>query len=301
MKTLYRSVSLPVLIFLFLFAAKAQVPVQPPTLVQLPNSANGRPGFRIGLNLGLTQLYGDLSTPNVGFGAGLNVSYPLGSVVAVTLLGDIGSLGSQQSEYFNSKSTASYTQGAIGGTINLSRLFAGKPKQVADKPTNGQLAPDNYGNYRTGRRASGNLDFYIGVGLIAFDATASSLTTGKLQRYTNGSGSHHTGSDNVSPKGAAGLSSTREFVVPLGLRYNRVLGPTVSLYADLRYNFVATDKLDASRENDNSTIDTPLGGSIFGKTVLNTSRDKWASLSVGIAYQIRRKASTTSRIRPTDF
>jgi hypothetical protein len=295
MKALYHSVALVGLIFSFFFSAQAQVPVQP------TDSTSGRPGLRIGLNLGLTQLYGDLSTPNFGFGAGLNVSYPLGSVVAVTLLGDLGSLGSQQADYFNSKSSASYTQGAIGGTVNLSRLFSGKPKQVIDGPTNGQLAPDNYGNSRAGKNARGNLEFYIGVGLIAFDATASALTTGKLQRYTNGSGSHHTESDNVTAKGAAGVGSTREFVVPLGLRYNRMLSPTLGVYADLRYNFVATDKLDATRENDNSTIDTPNGGAIYGKTVLNTSRDKWASLSIGLSYQIKRKASKINRIRLTDF
>ena len=251
-----------------------------------PDSAVGRPGLRVGLNLGLTQLYGDLSSPTIGFGAGLNVSYPLGSVLAVTLLGDFGSLGAQQIEKYNSVATANYTQAAIGGTVNLSRLFSSKQNQLSTL---------------SNRKAKGNLDFYIGMGLIAFDASASSITTGKLQRYTNGSGSHHTGSDNITAKGAAGTASTREFAVPLGLRYNRSLSPSWAIYADLRYNFVATDKLDASVENDYSTIDTPNGGGIFGKAVLNTSRDKWASLSVGLAYQFKRALRSASRIRHIAF
>ncbi|MBO0934999.1 hypothetical protein J2I47_00430 [Fibrella sp. HMF5335] len=300
MKTLYRSVALLGLASLSNFPAFAQAPVQPIASIQLPDSTNGRPLLRIGLNLGLTQLYGDLSTPNFGFGAGLNASYPISSVVAVTLLGDVGSLGAQQSDYYNSKASASYIQGAVGGTFNLTRLIAGKPRQITTSPTNGQLSPDNFDTNRDHRNTKSNIDFYIGVGLIAFDATASSLTTGKLQRYTNGSGSHKTQSDNVTARGDAGTTATREFVVPLGLRYNRMLSTALSIYADLRYNFVASDKLDATRENDNSTIDMPLGGAIYGKTVLSTNRDKWASLSVGIMYQIRRK-SGHNRIRITDF
>ena len=278
MKKMYRTVALLGLTFSCTAPLFAQSVVQPAH----PDSTAGRPGIRVGLTLGLTQLYGDLSTPNLGFGAGLNVSYPLGSVVAVTFLGDVGSLGAQQSDYFNSKATASYTQGAIGGTFNLTRLFAYKSNQIA------------------GGQAKSNLEFYIAIGMISFDASANSLTTGKLQRTTNSSGSHHTESDNVTAKGAAGIGSTHEVAVPLGLRYNRSLTTSLSVYVDLRYNFVATDKLDATRENDNSTIDTPGGGAIFGKAVLNTSRDKWASLSIGLSYRFKRKVNA-NRIRLTDF
>ncbi|MBO0933526.1 hypothetical protein [Fibrella aquatilis] len=300
MKKVYRTIALMGLMFSCAAPLLAQPAGQATVTPPRTDSTTNRQGLRVGLNLGLTQLYGDLSTPNLSFGAGLNVSYPLGSVVAVTLLADLGSLSAQQADYYNSKATASYVQGALGGAFNLTRLFKGKPKPVLTSPTNGQLAPDNFSGHATTQPARGNLEFYIGLGLIAFDASASSLTTGKLQRYTNGTGSHHTESDNVTAKGPGNLGLTRELVVPLGLRYNRSLNATLSLYADLRYNFVASDKLDATRENDNSTIDTPQGGAIFGKAVLNTSRDKWASLSIGLAYQFKRKVSA-NRIRSTDF
>lgn len=263
------------------------------------DSSRGRPGLRVGLNVGINQVYADLSSPNLGFSTGINASYPLSSVVAVTLMGDLGSLGAQQADFYQSKSTASYAQGAVGGTINLSRLFG----STSDQDSIGRSMPANkLGDYQHRRTTpKGNFEFYIGMGLMAFNATASSLTTGRVQRFTNGAGSHRTQTDEVTAKGGGGVTNTREFVLPFGLRYNRQLSQKMSLYADLRYTFVDSDKLDATIENNNSTIDTPNGGDIFGEASIRTSRDRWVSLSIGLSYRFLRKGKSGTSPRPTSF
>ena len=125
--------------------------------------------------------------------------------------------------------------------------------------------------------------------MVSFDAIAYSLTTNQVQRYTNGSGSHRTEEDGITAKGPAGVSSTHEIVVPIGLRYNRQLSPRINLYGDLRYNFVNTDKLDASVDHDNTTISTATGGDIYRNPASSESRDAWASLSVGLSYWLVKK------------
>ncbi|MBO0948199.1 hypothetical protein [Fibrella forsythiae] len=236
--------------------------------VAIRTSVNQR-GLVIGLNAGLNQLYGDLSSANVRPTVGLLIAYPLGHVVSLNLLGDLGTLSAQQASFYNSIAKVWYAQAAFGGSVNLTNLFRSKSQ-------------------RTTSSAQNSLSVYLAAGLISFNATAYSLTTDQVQRYTNGAGSHRTKSDNITAVGSAGVTTTHEIVIPIGLRYNRQLSKAVTLYGDLRYNFFSTDKLDATVDNDNTTLSTPNGGYIYGKLNDNNSRDSWASLSVGLAYQVGR-------------
>ncbi|MEZ0482973.1 hypothetical protein [Fibrella aquatica] len=231
--------------------------------------ATSHPGFTIGINAGINQLYGDLSSPVVRPAFGLSIAYPLSRVVGLTLLGDLGTLRAQQAPFYNSVAKASYTQAALGGSVNLTRLFQSDEKRKQIFSTNA-------------------LSFYLALGLIFFDATAYSLTNGQIQRYTNGAGSHRTKADDITATGKSGIASTHELVIPVGLRYSKWLTTNLSLYGDLRYNVFNTDKLDATIDNDNTTVSTPGGGDIYGRPASRNSRDAWASLSIGIAYRFYR-------------
>lgn len=222
--------------------------------------------LQLGAALGVTQLFGDLSSSELKPAVGITLTYPLSRTFSFQLLGDLGSLAARQQAFYNSRAEASFTQASLGASVDLSELLTGNNQKKRTSHLN-------------------KLSFYLAYGLIFFDATAYSLGNGAVQRLTNGPGSHRTASDNTTAKGAAGVTKTHEPVVPIGLRYSYPLSRSLHLTADLRYNFVYTDKLDATFDNDNSTIATRNGGDIFGPIPTGNSLDSWGSLSIGLTYR----------------
>ncbi|WP_041257757.1 hypothetical protein [Fibrella aestuarina] len=226
--------------------------------------------LQVGVAVGVTQLFGDLSSPDLKPAVGVTLTYPISRTFGFQLLGDLGTLGAQQQAFYNTQAQTRFTQASIGASVNLSELINRKTRQQRPE------------------QARNHLSVYLTYGLIFFNATAYSLSDGSVQRLTNGPGSHRTASDNYTAKGVAGVTQTHEVVVPLGLRYCAPLSRSLSLTVDLRYNVVHTDKLDATFDHDNSTIKTLNGGDIFGPIPSGNSLDAWGALSVGLAYRLQK-------------
>lgn len=231
--------------------------------------AMGAHRLHVGVALGLTQLFSDLSSSDHKPTVGIALTYPLNRTFSLQFLGDLGTLGGRQQIFYNTQAEARFTQASLGACVDLSDLLKGRNRPQQAQP-------------------SGRLSVYVAYGLLFFDATAYSLSTGSVQRLTNGPGSHRTASDNSTAKGPAGVTQTHEPVVPMGIRYGYPLSHRLLLTADLRYNIVRTDKLDATFDNDNSTIKTLTGGDIFGPIPNGNSHDSWGSLSLGLSYRLQK-------------
>lgn len=213
----------------------------------------------VSARLGVTQLYGDLGEPRSAWVAGAQFSLPLTPTVAVDFSVDKGRLVAQQEDFYNSRAETVFWQIAVGGQVNLLRLFIHEPLRSS-------------------------FTAYGGIGLLFFDAHAYHLVTGQQQRFSNDHTSYHTRRDGVTPKGKQGVSYTRELCVPIGLRFSKLLGPQLSAFGDVRLNLVQTDKLDA-------TIDPSTGSpasDIYGNPPDHHNRDKWGSLTVGFTYHFGR-------------
>ncbi|WP_234734069.1 hypothetical protein [Tellurirhabdus bombi] len=206
---------------------------------------------------GPALLIGDLSELRSSWMGGANLIIPFSKVVSADLAFDIGKLKAQQMDFYNSYSQGSFFQTSVLGNVNLLRLF-GKGQGLSA------------------------LNLYAGGGLIYFNASAFDLTTHELQRVTNDHRSHRS-RDGIEARGKSGIKNTHEFVFPMGLRISSPMSKQVHVIGDIRYNIVRSDKLDATLDGNNKTMDNgpaQTEGNHYGKN----SHDKWLGITVGLMY-----------------
>lgn len=212
----------------------------------------------IAIRGGLTQLFGDLkelqSTPFLG----ASLIIPITNTVAVEVPVDYGTLKAQQNDFYHSASTARFIQAVLTASVDVLQVVRKEPRLVEVRP-------------------------YAGAGLVFFRAEAHDLTTGALQRLTNNQNSHRS-RDGVEPRGKAGIRNTHEFVWLTGIRVATALSRQVSVFGDIRFNFVRTDKLDATLDGNNQVM---MPGSLAyteGNHYGKNSADKWGYAAVGLTF-----------------
>ncbi|GAB3901669.1 hypothetical protein GCM10028803_26760 [Larkinella knui] len=210
------------------------------------------------IRTGLTQLFGDLKDPVSTPFAGASLMLPITKTVTIELPVDFGTLQSQQDDFYHSGAKTRFIQVAATASANVLEWVKQEHKLVEIRP-------------------------YAGAGLLFFRAEAFDLTTGKLQRVTNNQGSHRS-RDGIEARGKAGVKRTHELVWVLGIRGATALSRRISVFGDIRFNLVRTDKLDATLDDNNQVMQATgpayTEGNHYGK---NTS-DKWGFASVGLNF-----------------
>ena len=235
-------------------------------LITLTASAQRRPQSRwdgsqpasFAIRGGLTQLVGDLkdlqSTPFLG----ASLIVPITSTVAVEVPVDYGTLKSQQDEFYHSASSARFIQAALATSVDVLQLFRQEQRLVEVRP-------------------------YVGTGLLFFRAETHDLTTGALQRLTNNQNSHRS-RDGIEPRGKAGIKNTHELVWLTGIRVATALSRQMSVFGDIRFNFVRTDKLDATLDGNNQTMSPGSLAFTEGNHYGKNTYDKWGYAAVGFNF-----------------
>jgi|GEM_PF-6845993 len=228
---------------------------------QRPERTTDQPASLL-LRTGPALLYGDLNELRTSPSLGLGLNVPLNRWFGMELLLDAGLLRASQRDFYQSGSEARFGQSALAVSADLLALFSREGEPTA-------------------------LTVYGGAGLIYFNARASHLTTGALQRLTNNANSYRT-RDGIRTRGRPGRRNTHELVLPLGIRLSTLLSSRLAVMGDLRYQFVRTDKLDATLDGNNQTLEAGKAqteGNHYGRN----SQDRWAALSVGFVYYFGNK------------
>ncbi|GAB3339080.1 hypothetical protein GCM10027299_51730 [Larkinella ripae] len=223
-----------------------------------PNRFKDSPPASLAIRAGLTQLFGDLNDQVSTPFAGASLMIPITKTVSVELPVDVGMLQAQQDEFYHSASKARFIQGAVVGSVNLVEWFRKDNKLVEIRP-------------------------YAGAGLLFFRAEALDLITGKLQRLTNNENSHRT-RDGIETRGKPGVKRTHELVGVLGLRGSTALARRISVFGDVRFNLVRTDKLDATLDNNNQVMQPGTPAFTEGNHYGKNTHDKWGYAAVGLNF-----------------
>lgn len=227
---------------------------QPKPAKPLPQSPPASLAFRAGFN----RLYGDLEEQRATPFWGASLLIPVTKTVTLEFPVDVGTLRAQQDDFYHSTSKARFIQAALVGSVDVMNWL---------KPGNHlvEVSP------------------YAGAGLIFFRAEAYDLTTGKLQRLTNNENSHRT-RDGIETRGKPGIKRTHELVWPVGLRIATALSRRASVFGDVRYNLVRSDKLDATLDNNNQVIQPGTPAFTEGNHYGKNSQDKWGCATVGVNF-----------------
>ncbi|MGV3561401.1 hypothetical protein [Larkinella arboricola] len=235
-------------------------------LTTLTSSAQRRPQSRwensqpasFVIRGGLTQLFGDLkdlqSTPFLG----ASLTVPITNILAVEVPVDYGTLKAQQDEFYHSASSARFTQVALAASVDVLPWFRQEQRLVEVRP-------------------------YVGTGLLFFRAEAHNLTTGALQRLTNNQNSRRT-RDGIETRGKAGIRNTHELVWLTGIRVATALSRQMSVFGDIRFNFVRTDKLDATLDGNNQIMKPGSLAYTEGNHYGKNTTDKWGYMAVGLTF-----------------
>lgn len=223
-----------------------------------PKSPENSQPASFAIRAGLTHLYGDLKDPLSTPYVGASFIMPITRTVAVELPVDVGTLQAQQDEFYHSTAKTRFVQVAAVASVNVLEWFKERQKLVEIRP-------------------------YAGMGLLFFRAEAFDMTTGKLQRQTNNGGSHRS-RDGIEARGKAGVKRTHELVYVFGIRGSTALSRRMSVFGDIRFNIVRTDKLDATLDDINNVL-VP-GGPVFteGNHYGKNSNDKWGYAAVGLNF-----------------
>ncbi|RCR66314.1 hypothetical protein [Larkinella punicea] len=235
----------------------AQPKSTPPKTASQPASFAVRAGFN--------QLYGDLKDPLSTPFAGASLLVPITKTVAVELPFDVGTLQSQQDDYYHSSAKTRFIQVAGAVSVDILEWFKQGQKLVELRP-------------------------YGGAGLVFFRAEAIDLTTGTVQRVTNNAGSHRS-RDGIEARGKAGVKRTHELVWLVGLRGATALSRRMSIFGDVRLNLVRTDKLDATLDDNNQVMQTTGPAFTEGNHYGKNSPDKWGFVTVGLNFYFGERFS----------
>lgn len=210
---------------------------------------------------GATVLFADLNEQARDWSYGMDIKVPITRTIAGVLIFDKGHMQARESAFFVSKAKSQFAQIALGASLDLLRLFKFEGTHSV-------------------------LDLTAGVGLIYFHTKAYDLVTGKLQRFTSDTTSHHS-PDGYKITSPPGIRYTRELVFPIGLSFNKAMSEQISVHGGVRLNLVRTDKLDATVDNDNSIYDNKGGGNIYKNQYETNTNDKWVLISAGLTYFFR--------------
>jgi hypothetical protein len=227
-------------------------------------------GFSITSKIGVGSLAGELGeiwtmNPNVGFCVekGISEKFNLG----LEIIG--GNLSGKDNDVYSSRFQSDFFQIQTLLFFNLSRFSKNYYKNDFE------------------------IKAYTGAGWIWFHSDVYDLKTGNFLRTTADGTTQHTQIFQQSGAGVGekGIFYTRELVVPIGLFLDWQFGERVGLTANLGYNWVYNDKLDATNSY-NLTHPNIIGGI---NSYSETANDGWINMSFGLKYRFkvnkRRQAS----------
>jgi len=211
----------------------------------------------LSLQAGPTLLAGDLKDRRSDWMAGVQLTVPFTAAFGAALSVNGGQLRAEQEAFYRSRSECRFGQVAALALLDVLQIRR-NPDRLAE------------------------CQLYGGLGLVYFRAFAYDLATQRLQRLTNNENSRRT-RDGVRTRGQPGSRYTRELTLPVGVRISSPLSRQVSVFGDVQYTFVRTDKLDATLDNNNRTL---ADGAAQTEQALyhNNSRDAFVALSVGVLY-----------------
>ena len=227
-------------------------------------------GFSITPKLGLGSLVGELGNvwtmnPNLGFNLekGISEKFNLG----LEIIG--GNLSGVDDDIYSSRFQTDYFQIQVLGFVNLTRFS------------------NHYSKHDFEIKA------YTGTGMIWFHTNVYDLQSGNFLRTTADGTTQHTQLFQQAGAGVGekGIFYTRELVVPIGLLSDWQFGDRIGLTANLGYNWVYNDKLDATNSY-NLQYPTLIGGV---NSYSETPNDGWISLLVGLKYRFHVKKSRQAR------
>ena len=216
--------------------------------------------FSVSLRTGLTQFFGELNSQDMkGFG-GLAVEYKATKKVALNLGYNVGKIGGEKIDFFNSYFSTSYNSLDLIAKWNLTEQFS------------------------KGKIGAFNFNIFGGLGIINFNAKAYDITTNKLVRFSNSKLSER---NQIflkwgNPNGPSGIKNTRERTIPIGAEIGYKLSEKWKMGLEYRFNFVRNDKLDATSGR---SLINPEESTSYS----NTPNDKFGFLAISLTYQFTRK------------
>ena len=234
------------------------------------NSFHKTDGFSITPKIGLASLVGELGdiwtmNPTVGIciEKGISEKFNLG----LEIIG--GNLSGQDKDIYSSKFQTDFFQIQTLAFVNISRFT----KNV--------------------RNNDFEIKAYTGVGMIWFHTGVFDLKSGNFLRTTADGTTYHTQifQQYGAGVGEKGIFYTRELVVPIGLFLDWQFGERVGLTADLGYNWVYNDKLDATNSY-NLQNPNIIGGV---NSYSDTANDGWINISIGLKYRFKVNKSRQAR------
>ncbi|MGA0558569.1 hypothetical protein ACO2Q8_18050 [Larkinella sp. VNQ87] len=225
---------------------------------RIPKSQSDSHPASFAIRGGFTKLFGDLNEPLTGGFGGALLILPVYKTVSIETPVETGTLLAQQKEYYNSSAKTRFIQAALTASVDVLDWFKEERSLHEIRP-------------------------YVGAGLLFFRAEARDLTTGRVQRVTNNQGSHRS-RDGIEARGKAGVKRTHELVYVLGLRGSTALARRVSIFCDVRFNIVRTDKLDATLDNNNGVMQATGPAFTEGNHYGTNSHDKWGYIAGGLNF-----------------
>jgi hypothetical protein len=245
------------------------------TSLQMANAQKGRytsyrgyeerDGWSVSLKTGYTQFFGELGDSPKNLAVyGIGVTKGISRNFNLKLDFEAGNLAGEEKQFYKSKFTSDFYQLNLLGIMNIGNMLS--------------------------EELPFNLSIYAGIGTMGFNSMAYDLADGHLQRYTSivGDGGH---TPVFSKYGNAvsdqNIFYTRERVYPVGLMMSYPIGNRINLGLDFRYNFVRTDKLDATSGVDRSDISKNGGvNKVYGQlTYSDTPNDKWGYAALYLTYK----------------
>ena len=234
------------------------------------NSFHKIDGFSITPKISLASLVGELGdvwtmNPTVGICVekGISEKFNLG----FEIIG--GNLSGEDKDIYSSKFQTDFFQIQTLAFVNISRFT----KNVRNNDL--------------------DIKAYTGVGMIWFHTDVFDLKSGNFIRTTADGTTYHTQifQQYGAGVGEKGIFYTRELVVPIGLFLDWQFGERIGLTANLGYNWVYNDKLDATNSY-NLQNPNIIGGV---NSYSDTANDGWINLSIGLKYRFKVNKSKQAR------
>ncbi|MFN8353542.1 MAG: hypothetical protein U0Y10_03800 [Spirosomataceae bacterium] len=230
-------------------------------------------GFSITAKGGMNIAMVELNEKNTSWVTGIAINKGISEFFNVRLELETGVLKGQKVDYYNSRFRTDFYQINLMPILNLGRII------FDESPV--------------------NLGVYAGIGTIRFNAAAYDIPTGRLQRVTSDDYSRHTTTfvKVGTGQGDDGIYYTKERTIPMGILLSMPLGESLNVGLDFRYNWVRTDKLDATSGLDTSAMYNNNGINLLwgNKTYSDTPNDKWSSVSVTLTYKFASQFSKFQR------
>ena len=227
-------------------------------------------GFSITPKLGLGSLVGELGdvltvNPNLGFCLEKGLSEKLN--LSLEIIG--GNLSGSDNNIYSSRFQTDFFQIQTLAFLNLSRFSTNYNKKDFE------------------------IKAYTGAGWIWFHTDVYDLKTGNFLRTTADGNTQHTQifQQTGAGVGEKGIFYTRELVIPVGLFLDWQFEERLGLTANMGYNWVYNDKLDAT--NSYSLQHPNIIGGI--NSYSETANDGWINLSIGIKYRFHVKKLRQAR------